>query len=242
MSASNLGQGCALNGAQLVIRGWRGGPAASPGLGGQRGQLARGPSAEIGRGTGEEGELLQPHGRLRQLVALIEPFVLDCFDGGLDGGGQPLRGGGVRIAGRVGGVQEEVERVVVLGVLIGQVVEAFDGRWRWRHLEQQGVGGRCGHARERWRGTGAEDVGGVAASFGSCGSAVCGVDPKESRTAATSTRCRVQASACWFVAGWVMARSVTWGSLLPHSRQQRWSGFQSSGTSWICGMGGFQVG
>ncbi|AJE81727.1 hypothetical protein SLNWT_1351 [Streptomyces albus] len=72
---------------------------------------------------------------------------MDRRDGRLGVGGQTLRGGGVRIGRRSGAAQNKVERVVVLGVLVGQVEEPFDGRGRWRHVEEQGIGRRLGHAR-----------------------------------------------------------------------------------------------
>ncbi|MFJ9613442.1 hypothetical protein [Streptomyces noursei] len=122
---------------------------------GQRGQLASGPGAEVGRGAGQEGELTQPHDRLGQLDTFIKPFSLDRLDGGPGVGCQTLRGGGVGIRrGRVGGTQEDAERVVVLGVLVGEVEQPLDGRGRWRHVEKQGFGGRLGHERRRAVGPG----------------------------------------------------------------------------------------
>lgn len=52
----------------------------------------------------------------------------------------------MRIGRRSGAAQNKVERVIVLGVLVSQAEEPFDGRGRWRHVEEQGIGGRLGHA------------------------------------------------------------------------------------------------
>ncbi|MFE0681196.1 hypothetical protein ACFW17_10345 [Streptomyces sp. NPDC058961] len=94
----------------------------------------------------------------------------------------------MRIAGRVVGERTEVECVVVLGVLVGEVEEAFDGRRRWRHIEQQGIGGRGSHERERRGGAVADEDAGVVVGLGACRSALRGAAPKESRMAATFTR------------------------------------------------------